>query len=199
MNDSIFVGLDVHKATISVAVTDGMRGGEVRNLGSSPIALIRSTSWRRKLGKGNRQVSFCYEAGPCGYGLHRQLKGLGHNCIVAAPSLILIKAWDRVKTDRRNGAMLAKLHRCGELTAVWVPDAAHEAMPDLARATAMRVLRQGAATSPRLPAPDMGASMPARKDGLWLIVAGSPHCASITRRAKAAGTSRGLLHHAWLK
>lgn len=142
MNDSIFVGLDVHKATISVAVTDGMRGGEVRNLGSSAIALIRSTSWRRKLGKGNRQVSFCYEAGPCGYGLHRQLKGLGHNCIVAASSLILIKAWDRVKTDRRNGAMLAKLHRSGELTAVWVPDAAHEAMPDLvsARATAMRVL-----------------------------------------------------------
>ncbi|MCK1717470.1 hypothetical protein [Bradyrhizobium sp. 141] len=77
MNDSIFVGLDVHKATISVAVTDGMRGGEVRNLGIIPNRADQIDKLAKKLGKGDRQVSFCYEAGPCGYGLHRQLKGLG--------------------------------------------------------------------------------------------------------------------------
>ena len=92
-------------------------------------------------GRGWRELSFCYEAGPCGYGLHRQLVEMGHDCIVVAPSLIPLKAGDRVKTDRRDALMLAKLHRAGELTAVWVPDAAHEAMRDLvrARATAMRV------------------------------------------------------------
>ena len=73
-------------------------------------------------------LSFCYEAGPCGYGLQRQLEGLGHACMVVAPSLIPSKPGDRVKTDRRDALSLAKLHRAGELTAVWVPDAAHEAM-----------------------------------------------------------------------
>lgn len=142
MNDSIFVGLDVHKATISVAVAEAMRGGEVRNLGIIPNRADQIAKLAEKLGKGHRRVNFCYEAGPCGYGLHRQLTGLGHSCIVVAPSLIPMKAGDRVKTDRRDAAMLAKLHRSGELTAVWVPDAAHEAMRDLvrARATAMRVL-----------------------------------------------------------
>ena len=100
-----------------------------------------SPSWRSG-SVGGRRLSFCYEAGPCGYGLQRQLSGLGHACVVVAPSLIPMKAGDRVKTDRRDALMLAKLHRAGELTAVWVPDAAHEAMRDLvrARATAVRVL-----------------------------------------------------------
>lgn len=89
-------------------------------------------------------MHFCYEAGPCGYGLRRQLLEMGHDCIVVAPSLIPVKAGDRVKTDRRDAVMLAKLHRAGELTAVWVPDAAHEAMRDVvrARATAVRVWPQ---------------------------------------------------------
>src|SRR5437899_1162435 len=88
------------------------------------------------------RLSFCYEAGPCGYGLHRLLTGGGHDCVVVAPSLIPVKAGDRVKTDRRDALMLAKLHRAGELTPIWIPDAAHEAMRDLvrARATAGRVL-----------------------------------------------------------
>jgi transposase len=95
-----------------------------------------------KLTTDGRLLHFCYEAGPCGYGLHRQLVELGHDCLVVAPSLMPVKAGDRVKTDRRDAVMLAKLHRAGELTAVWVPDAAHEAMRDLvrARATAMRFL-----------------------------------------------------------
>jgi hypothetical protein len=95
-----------------------------------------------RLGKGGRRLSFCYEAGPCGYGLHRLLTGRGHSCIVVAPSLIPMKSGDRVKTDRRDAVLLAKLHRAGELTAIWIPNAAHEAMRDLvrARATAGRVL-----------------------------------------------------------
>ena len=142
MNDTIFVGLDVHKETIAVAVAEGRRGGEVLQLGNflnrpDPIKKLVA-----RLANGNRTLSFCYEAGPCGYGLYRQLVALGHDCMVAAPSLIPMKAGERVKTDRRDAVMLAKLHRAGELTAVWVPDDAHEAMRDLirARATAVRVL-----------------------------------------------------------
>ena len=96
----------------------------------------------KRLSEGGRRLSFCYEAGACGYGLHRLLSGCGHDCVVVAPSLIPIKAGDRVKTDRRDARMLAKLHRAGELTPIWVPDAGHEAMRDLvrARATAGRML-----------------------------------------------------------
>ncbi len=142
MNTTIFVGLDVHKATVSVAVAEGLRGGEVRHQGTFANRADQIAKMVEKLAKGGRRLSFCYEAGPCGYGLYRQLISLGHDCIVVAPSLIPMKAGDRVKTDRRDAAMLAKLHRAGELTAVWVPDASHEAMRDLvrARATAMRVL-----------------------------------------------------------
>ena len=130
------------RQTIAVAVAEGGRGGEVRELGDllePPRSLEKLVA---RLGRAIGVVSFCYEAGPCGYGLYRQLIGLGHDCIVVAPSLIPMKAGDRVKTDRRDAMMLAKLHRAGELTAVWVPDDAHEAMRDLirARATAVRVL-----------------------------------------------------------
>jgi transposase len=95
-----------------------------------------------RLGRNGQKLHFCYEAGPCGYGLHRLLSGLGHDCTVVAPSLVPKKPGDRVKTNRRDATMLARLHRAGELTAVWVPDAAHEAMRDLvrARATAARGL-----------------------------------------------------------
>jgi transposase len=142
MNSITYVGLDVHKATISVAVAEGRRGGEVRHVGVFPNQADHVAKLVERLGKGGRRLSFCYEAGPCGYGLHRQLTELGHECIVVAPSLIPVKAGDRVKTDRRDAVMLAKLHRAGELTSVWVPDDAHEAMRDLirARATAVRVL-----------------------------------------------------------
>ena len=88
----------------------------------------------RKLGGDGVRLRFCYEAGPCGYGIQRQVSASGHECVVVAPSLIPRRAGDRVKTDRRDAAMLAKLHRAGELTAVWVPDARHEAMRDLVRA-----------------------------------------------------------------
>ena len=142
MNSITYVGLDVHKATVSVAVAESGRGGEIRQLGvfeNRPEVLSKLAA---RLSNKNCRVSFCYEAGPCGYGLQRLLTGYGHDCVVVAPSLIPMKAGDRVKTDRRDALMLAKLHRAGELTPIWIPDAGHEAMRDLvrARATAGRVL-----------------------------------------------------------
>jgi transposase len=142
MEPTTFVGLDVHKRTTSVAIAEAGRGGEVRFVGeipSTPEALHRLAL---RLKGRHRRLSFCYEAGPCGYGVHRLLSRLGQDCSVVAPSLIPSRPGDRVKTNRRDATTLAKLHRAGELTPVWVPDAAHEAMRDLvrARATARRVL-----------------------------------------------------------
>jgi transposase len=80
------------------------------------------------------ELDFCYEASCCGYNIHRQLTGLGHRCTVVATSLIPVKPGERIKTDRRDSQKLAILHRSGDLTAVWVPDATHEALRDLVRA-----------------------------------------------------------------
>jgi transposase len=129
-----FVGLDVHKETIAVSVAEA-DGGEVRYQGeipNTPDAVVRLVRRLRK--EEGVKLSFCYEAGPCGYGLHRQLLDLGQVCQVVAPSLIPKKPGDRVKTDRRDSLNLARLHRAGELTAVWVPDGAQEALRDLTRA-----------------------------------------------------------------
>jgi transposase len=128
-----FVGLDVHKETIAVSVADP-DGGEVRYLGEIPNIPDAVVKLVRRLRKEGAKLSFCYEAGPCGYGLHRQLLDLGQVCQVVAPSLIPKKPGDRVKTDRRDSLNLARLHRAGELTAVWVPDGAQEALRDLTRA-----------------------------------------------------------------
>lgn len=134
MEQSIkYVGLDVHGKTIAVAVAES-GSGEVRFLGeivNTPEAIGKLVKQLKTRGV---RLSFCYEAGPCGYGIHRQLLSLKHQCQVVAPSLIPKKAGDRVKTDRRDSLMLARLHRAGELTAVWVPDGEHEALRDLTRA-----------------------------------------------------------------
>ena len=139
-----YVGLDVHKADIVVAVAEGGVRGDVRDYGriaNTPAALRRLVG---KLGRPGVELRFCYEAGPCGYGIQRQLSAAGHGCVVVAPSLIPKRPGDRIKTDRRDACSLAKLHRAGELTAVWVPDPGHEAMRDLVRARldAVRALRR---------------------------------------------------------
>jgi transposase len=128
-----YVGLDVHKETIAVSVADP-DGGEVRYLGEIPNTAESVVKLVKRLRKEGAKLSFCYEAGPCGYGLHRQFLDLGQVCQVVAPSLIPKKPGDRVKTDRRDSLNLARLHRAGELTAVWVPDGAQEALRDLTRA-----------------------------------------------------------------
>ena len=142
-NSEVYVGLDTSKLKISVAVAAAGRGGEVRFLGdidSTPEAVERLV---RKLEERHRRLSFVYEAGPTGYGLRRQTAGLGHDCAVVAPSLIPKRPGERGKTHRRDALALAKLHRAGELTPVWVPDPSHEAMRELVRAreAAMEDLR----------------------------------------------------------
>lgn len=135
MNEMLYVGLDVHKDTIAVAVAEDGRGGEIRfhgTIANSADSVMRLT--KTLTAKGNGKVpSFCYEAGPCGYGIHRHLTRLGFECAVVSPSLIPRKSGDRVKTDRRDAEMLARLWRAGELTPIWTPDEEQEAMRDLIR------------------------------------------------------------------
>jgi transposase len=131
MKNVRFIGLDVHAETIAVAVAEP--GGEVRSLGTIPNRVESVGRLIRKLGKPE-QLRVCYEAGPTGYVLYWQLSELGVKCEVVAPTLIPVKAGDRVKTDRRDAEKLARCYRSGDLTAVWVPDAAHEALRDLVRA-----------------------------------------------------------------
>ena len=134
MNKSIkYVGLDVHRDSISVAVADG-GGGAARFVGDIAPTRESLSGLVKRLGAKSTQLSFCYEAGPCGYDVHRTLTDWGHACAVVAPSLIPRKPGERVKTDHRDCVSLARLHRAGELTAVWVPDEEQEAMRDLTRA-----------------------------------------------------------------
>ena len=126
-----FIGLDVHADTIAVAVAEP--DGEVRSLGVIPNRAESVRKLMKKLGPAE-SLRACYEAGPTGYVLYWQLTGLGIRCEVVAPTLVPMKPGDRVKTDRRDATKLARCYRAGDLTAVWVPNAAHEALRDLVRA-----------------------------------------------------------------
>ena len=129
-----YVAFDTSKMSNAVAIAEAGRTGEVRFLGeidNTPTAVRRMV---KKLSRKHARLAFCYEAGPTGYGLYRQIRALGHDCMVVAPSLIPKRSGNRVKTNRRDALALARLMRAGELTAVWVPDERHEAMRDLTRA-----------------------------------------------------------------
>jgi transposase len=129
-----FVAFDVAKLKHAVAVAEGDRSGEVRFLGeieNRPATIERTI---KKLAGKYDCLHVCFEAGPTGYGLYRQVRDLGHDCMVVAPALIPKRPGERVKTNRRDAVTLARLHRAGELTGVWVPDVVHEAVRDLVRA-----------------------------------------------------------------
>ena len=124
-HSEVFVAFDVAKKKHAMAIAEGGRIGEVRFLGdveNSPLPIERTI---RRLAQRSDHLHVCFEAGPTGYGLHRQVKALGHDCMVVAPALIPKRAGERVKTNRRDAVTLARLHRAGELTGVWAPDAAH--------------------------------------------------------------------------
>ena len=136
MQKVLYVGLDVHKLSMSVSVAEDGRDGAVRFIGDIPNTPTDLAKLCKRLGKDENALEFCYEAGCCGYGIYRHLTSLGYACAVVAPSRIPRQPGERIKTDRRDSQKLAILHRSGDLTAVWVPDVAHEAMRDLVRARA---------------------------------------------------------------
>lgn len=134
MENVRFVGLDVHADSIAIAVAEPGRAepgraepGQLAVIGNDTALLLKRL---RRLGK----VKCCYEAGPTGFGLQRALKAEGIDCVVVAPSLVPTRSGDHVKTDRRDAARLARFLRSGDLTEVYVPDEATEAMRDLERA-----------------------------------------------------------------
>jgi transposase len=139
-----YVAFDTSKLRNAVAIAEGGRTGEVRFLGDIDNTSTAVRRLVKKLSGKYTRLMFCYEAGPTGYGVHRLIRDLGHECAVVAPSLVPKKPGDRVKTNRRDAVALAKLMRAGELTAVWVPDERHEAMRDLTRARGLAVADQRA-------------------------------------------------------
>src|SRR5215204_5119214 len=190
------VGLDEHKDMIAVAIAETGRLGEVREHGkiaNIPTALKGLVS---RLTLSGATLQFCYEAGPCGYRIQRQLTAAGHGCVVVAPSLIPRKPGDRIKTDRRDATNLAKLHRAGELTPVWVPDPAHEAIRDPACASGggarpasspSAIERLLAAPRPSLQPASLDTDPSTLAGRTEVRASGASHCAGGLHRGRRGG------------
>ena len=131
---SAYIGLDVHKETIAVAIADSGRIGEVRFWGNIVNRPVNIRNLFNKLLKNHADLLVCYEAGCCGFGVYRLLTSVEIDCVVIAPSRRVKSPTDRIKNDHRDAVALARLLRAGELVSVWVPDEVHEAMRDLIRA-----------------------------------------------------------------
>jgi transposase len=129
-----YIGLDVHRATIAVAIADADAAPSSHGTIANEPSAVRKLMTR--LGGPEVRLHVAYEAGPSGYVLQRQLTALGIECVVVAPSLIPVRPGDKVKTDRRDALKLARLLRSGDLTPIWVPDEEHEALRNLVRARA---------------------------------------------------------------
>jgi transposase len=137
------IGLDVHKNSISIGIADDGRDGEVRYYGEIDNDMNQLDKVIRKLISKGAELRFVYEAGPCGYGIYRYLTENNMECVVVAPSKIPKQSGNRLKNDKRDCLTLARLHRAGELTPVYVPSTEDEALRDLTRARedATRALR----------------------------------------------------------
>lgn len=131
-DSTLYVGLDVHKDSITVAYAIG--AGEVELLGKIGTTQADIERLCKRLQSKARHIRVVYEAGPCGYGLYRKLIQKGFECMVCAPSLIPRKPGEHIKTDRRDAVKLVRSLRAGDLSAVYVPSVDDEAFRDLARA-----------------------------------------------------------------
>jgi transposase len=129
-----YIGLDVHKETIAVAIANPDRSGEIRFWGNISNTFESIKRLFNKLSKKYPALLVCYEAGPCGYQVYRLLTSMSIECQVIAPSRIPKSPTDKIKNDHRDAVSLARLLRSGDLTVIWVPDETHEAMRDLVRA-----------------------------------------------------------------
>ena len=136
MKRRLYLGLDVHKDSLTIAIALGGRNGEVRLYGtiSNDLHALEKALSKVRQAHGGARLEVCYEAGPCGLGIARRLRQLKIACTVVAPSMIPKRSGDRIKTDRRDAGKLARLLRAGELTPIYIPEATDEAMRDLCRA-----------------------------------------------------------------